>query len=531
MNYPNSSWNNEDILNPQSRFQAQEEETCLDKNLEVQSSYLLNLVAEEIKGELPSAIMANQEEENGVCERRNRTIMNMVQSLMSKSGLPKEFWPEAVNWSVHILNRSTTSPLPDLTPEEAWSGRRPAVDYFRIFGCITYAHVLDQKRSKLDDKGEKCIFLSVSDQSKAYRLYNPLTKKVIISRDVVFDEASTWSNTTDWRFNFSRSQDLPERHKTIGVKWIYKTKLKENGAVDKFKARFAAKGYKQEFGIEYQEVFVIVARMDTVRLVIALVAQNSWPIYQLDVKSAFLHGNLQEHVFIDQPLGYVKFGSEHKVYRLKKELYGLKQVPRAWCSRIDAYFLKEGFQKCPYEHTLYIKFGDGDFGLFYKKGDQTDLVGFTDSDYAGDLDDRKSTSGLVFMLGSGAISWSSKKQPIVTLSTTKVEYVAATSCACQAIWLRRIMEELELNQHKATSIYCDNNSAIKLSRNPILHGRSKQIHVRYNFLRNLVEDGTIELIYCRTEDQVADIFTKPLKVAAFSKPRKLLGVCSMQNSV
>ncbi|GLU00272.1 hypothetical protein SLE2022_176510 [Rubroshorea leprosula] len=430
-----------------------------------------------IKRQLTAAYTPQQ---NGVCERRNRTIMNMVRSLMSKSGLPKEFWPEAVNWSVHILNRSPTSPLPDLTPEEAWNGRRPAVDYFRIFGCIAYAHVPDQKRSKLDDKGEKCIFLGVSDQSKAYRLYNPLTKKVIISRDVGFDEASTWSWTeksgqqipadfengedltvqnsegqtsadlevsrqiaeeslpTEVEFStggslpttpelesgtssgpqrkkrrpawledyevtdlpqddvpvnhfslfvdcdpltyeeavkeekwqkamaeeigsIERNQtweltDLPEGHKTIGVKWIYKTKLKENGAVDKFKARLVAKGYKQEFGIDYQEVFAPVARMDTIRLVIALAAQNSWPIYQLDVKSAFLHGNLQEQVFVDQPPGYVKSGSEHKVYRLKKALYGLKQAPRAWYSRIDAYFLKEGFQKCPYEHTLYIKF-------------------------------------------------------------------------------------------------------------------------------------------------------------------------------
>ncbi|GKV21938.1 hypothetical protein SLEP1_g31860 [Rubroshorea leprosula] len=135
--------------------------------------------------------------------------------------------------------------------------------------------------------------------------------------------------------------------------------------------------------------------------------------------------------------------------------------------------------------------GTADFGLFYKKGDQTDLAGFTDSDYAGDLDDKKSTYGFVFMLGSGAISWSSKKQPIVTLSTTKAEYVAPTSCACQAIWLRRIMEELELNQHEATSIYCDNSSAIKLSRNPVLHGRSKHIHLRYHFLRNLLADCAV----------------------------------------
>ena len=92
---------------------------------------------------------------------------------------------------------------------------------------------------------------------------------------------------------------------------------------------------------------------------IALATKNSWPIFQLDVKSAFLHGDLEELVFINQPPSYVKFGNEHKVYRLKKALYGLKQAPRVWYNRIETYFLKEGFQKCPYEHTLFIKFEDG----------------------------------------------------------------------------------------------------------------------------------------------------------------------------
>lgn len=124
--------------------------------------------------------------------------------------------------------------------------------------------------------------------------------------------------------------DLPKGQKTIGVKWIYKTKLKENGEVDKHKARLVAKGYKQEFGVDYKEVFAPVARHDTIRLVIAMTTQNSWPIFQLDVKSAFLHGDLREEVFIDQPPGYVKLGNEHKVYKLKKALYGLKQAPRAW---------------------------------------------------------------------------------------------------------------------------------------------------------------------------------------------------------
>ena len=170
--------------------------------------------------------------------------------------------------------------------------------------------------------------------------------------------------------------------------------------------------------------------------------------------------------------------------------------------------------------------GTKDFGLFYKKGEKMELVGFTDSDYAGDQDDRRSTSGFIFMFGTGAVSWSSKKQQIVTLSTTEAEFIVATACACQAIWIRRILEELQVQQIGATTVFCDNNSAIKLSKNPVLHGRSKHIDVRYYFLRDLSNDGMINLVYCRSEDQVADIQTKPLKLAAFMKLRGLLGMCS-----
>lgn len=171
------------------------------------------------------------------------------------------------------------------------------------------------------------------------------------------------------------------------------------------------------------------------------------------------------------------------------------------------------------------------YGLFYKKGEKSNLFGFTDSGYAGDIDDRRSTSGYVFMLGSGAVSWSLKKQPIVTLSTTEAELVAATSRAYQAIWLRKILEELQLKQQGATSIYCDNSSTIKLSKNPVLHGRSKHIDVKYHHLRDLTKDGVIDLISCRSEDQVADIFTKPLKLPAFIKLQRLLGVGSIYNPI
>ncbi|PHT35803.1 hypothetical protein CQW23_23503 [Capsicum baccatum] len=122
---------------------------------------------------------------------------------------------------------------------------------------------------------------------------------------------------------------MPEGHNPIGVKWVYKTKTNKEGKVDKYKARLVAKGYKQKYGVDYDEVFAPVARIDTVRLLTALAAQNRWKIYQMDVKSAFLNGYLEEEVYIEQPPGYLKKGHEDKVYRLKKALYGLKQAPRA----------------------------------------------------------------------------------------------------------------------------------------------------------------------------------------------------------
>lgn len=168
--------------------------------------------------------------------------------------------------------------------------------------------------------------------------------------------------------------------------------------------------------------------------------------------------------------------------------------------------------------------GTQGLGIQYKRGGATELIGFVDSDYAGDVDDRKSTSGFVFMLGGGAIAWASKKQPIVTLSTTEAEFVSAAFGACQAIWLRNVLEEIGCRQEEGTLVFCDNSSTIKLSKNPVLHGRSKHIHVRYHFLREQVKEGTIRLDYCSTNDQVADIMTKAVKREVFEELRGRMGV-------
>ena len=174
----------------------------------------------------------------------------------------------------------------------------------------------------------------------------------------------------------------------------------------------------------------------------------------------------------------------------------------------------------------YLK-GTVNYGIHYKKGGDGELLAFTNSDYAGDMEDRKSTFGYVFLMSSSVVSWCSKKQPIVTLSTTKAEFVAATICACQGVWMKRILKELGYSDGGCTTVMCDNSSTIKLSKNPVMHGRSKHIDVRFHFLRNLTKEGTIELVHCGSQDQVADIMTKPLKLEDFQKLRKLLGVCEI----
>ena len=148
--------------------------------------------------------------------------------------------------------------------------------------------------------------------------------------------------------------------------------------------------------------------------------------------------------------------------------------------------------------------GTRNLGIFYKACEgKKELISYTDSDYARDLEDRKSTSGYVFMLEGGVISWALKKQPVVSLSITEAEFIAAALCACQCVWLRRILEHLEHCQEGATVLLCDNASTIKLSKNPVLHGKSKQIDVRFHFLRDLCNNGVIMLDYCSTKEQLA----------------------------
>ena len=149
--------------------------------------------------------------------------------------------------------------------------------------------------------------------------------------------------------------DRPTHKKTIGVKWVYRTKLNPDGSVNKHKARLVVKGYAQMFDVDFSETFTPIARLDTIRMLLALAAEKGWKIYQLDVKSAFLNGYLEEEIFVEQLEGFVVKGKEDKVYQLKKALYGLKQAPGAWYNMINTHLLGLGFKKSQSESTFYIR--------------------------------------------------------------------------------------------------------------------------------------------------------------------------------
>ncbi|RDX85713.1 hypothetical protein CR513_33058, partial [Mucuna pruriens] len=188
--------------------------------------------------------------------------------------------------------------------------------------------------------------------------------------------------------------DPPPNCKIVSVKWIFKTKLKETEEIDKFKARLVAKGYTQEEGINYKEIFSPVARLETIRTIVTLTTTKRWSIYQLDIKSAFLHGKINEDVYLEQPLGSLMYLTTTR----PNIAHSVSLINRFMDHPKDKHFLVA-------KRILRYLQGTQNLRIFYKAGGNEELLAYTDSDYTGDLDDRKSTSSYAFLLGGGVISW------------------------------------------------------------------------------------------------------------------------------
>nr|GEW62833.1 copia protein [Tanacetum cinerariifolium] len=231
----------------------------------------------------------------------------------------------------------------------------------------------------------------------------------------------------------------------------------------------------------------------------------------MDVKTAFLNGNLREKVYVSQPDGFVDPDNPNHVYKLKKSLYGLKEAPCAGVfinqSKYALESLKKyGFESCDPVDTPMVEKSKLDED---KEGKAVDPSHYRDADHAGCQDTRRSTSGSLQFLGDRLISWSSKSQKSAAISSMKSKYIALSGCCAQILWMRSQLTDYGLGFNKIP-MYYDNKSDIAVCYNNVQHSRSKHIDIRYHFIKEHVENGLIELYFVNTEYQLADLFTKAL---------------------
>nr|GEX23119.1 Gag-Pol polyprotein [Tanacetum cinerariifolium] len=279
---------------------------------------------------------------------------------------------------------------------------------------------------------------------------------------------------------------------------------------------------------------------------------KQFSMFQMDVKTAFLHGSLKEDVYVCQPEGFIDADHPRHIYKLKKALYGLKQAPKAWYDELSMFLLQNHFFKGTIDPTLFIRRfyddilvakptekhlkevkrifhylrGTVNMGLWYTKDSGFELTRFSVADYAGCKDTFKNTSGRAQFLGEKLVSWSSKKQDCTALSTAKVEYVSLSACCAQVLWMQTQLMDYDFHFNNIL-IYCDSKSAIAISCNPVQHSRTKHIAVRYHFIKEHVEKDTIELYFVKTDYQLADLFTKALPADRFNYLVCCLGMRSL----
>nr|GEV68543.1 retrovirus-related Pol polyprotein from transposon TNT 1-94 [Tanacetum cinerariifolium] len=237
------------------------------------------------------------------------------------------------------------------------------------------------------------------------------------------------------------------------------------------------------------ESFALVARIEAIRIFLAYAAHKSLSVFQMDVKTVFLHGSMKEDVYVCQPEGFIDADHPSHVYKLKKGSIWIKASTKG---------LDSGFK----------------------------LTEFSDADYARCKDTFKSTSGGAQFLGEKLVSWSSKKQDCMALLTAEAKYVSLSACCAQVLWMQTQLTDYGFH-FKKIPIYCDLKSAIVISCNPVQHSRTKHIAVCYHFIKEHVEKGTIELYFVKTDYQLADLLTKALPADRFNYRVRRLGIHSL----
>ncbi|KAL2933741.1 Retrovirus-related Pol polyprotein from transposon TNT 1-94, partial [Bienertia sinuspersici] len=483
--------------------------------------------------------------------------------------------------------------------------------------------------------------------------------------------------------------ELPKGKKAIGCKWLYKIKYNPDGSIERYKARLVVLGCNQKYGLDYEQTFAPVAKLTTVRSLLAVAALEDWTVIQMDVKNAFLHGDLDEHVYMKMPAGYTGWNSRiiedsvgvgaqsNLVCKLNKSLYGLKQAPRQWFTKLSSALKECGFLQSKTDYSMFIhedhssitvelvyvdnlliagndedhitkvkEFLSSNFymkdlgairyflgieidrshqgfflsqkkyaqdlikeygmnkakplrlplesnqklhmqagdplpsptdyqrlvgkliyltitrpdiayvvhvlcqfmhqpstvhmqaakrvlrylnhspeqGILLASNSAATLTAYTDSDWAGCPNTRKSTTRYCILLGASPISWKSKRQAVVARSSAEAEYRAMALTVCEVTWLTQLLKELGLKKLNPVTIQCDNRAALSIAANLVHHERTKHVELDCHFIRDKVSEGCIKTQYVPSERQVADLFTKPMSMAKQDHLLPKLGV-------
>ncbi|KAL0279471.1 UNVERIFIED_CONTAM: hypothetical protein PYX00_001019 [Menopon gallinae] len=275
-------------------------------------------------------------QQNGISERKNRTLLDMARCLLIQAGMKPSFWAEAVNTANYIRNRCPTS-AQNSSPYEILFGKQPYLGHMKEFGCDVFVKNNAPNKDKFQPRAQKMIFVGYSSQSKGYRVYDPNKNKFEDVRDVYFREG--------------RKRDNDEFEN------FYVHKPKPNGTEtgsDKYKARLVARGHTQRPGIDYDEIFAPVARYELIRTLLAIAVNEQMYVHQLDVVSAYTQGFLSDEVYMEQPEAFVDKKNKDHVCKLVRPLYGLKQSGREWYKRINDYLVNKGGMNAEGDPCIYV---------------------------------------------------------------------------------------------------------------------------------------------------------------------------------
>ncbi|KAK1692240.1 hypothetical protein QYE76_008937 [Lolium multiflorum] len=415
---------------------------------------------------------------NGVSERRNRTLLDMVRSMMSLTDLPLSFWSYALETAAFTLNRAPSKSV-ETTPYELWFNKKPKLSFLKVWGCEAYVKKLQP--DKLEPKAEKCVFIGYPKETIGYTFYHKSEGKIFVAKNGTFlekefltkevtgrkveldeidesilvdqssavpevvpvpptpateeandndhetsneetteprrstreratpdwydpclnvmivdnndedpatyEEAMMSPDSNKWQEAMKSEMgsmydnkvwtlvDLPDSRKAVENKWIFKRKTDADGNITVYKARLVAKGFRQIQGVDYDETFSPVAKLKSVRILLAIAAFFDYEIWQMDVKTAFLNGDIEEELYMVQPKGFVDPKNADKVCKLQRSIYGLKQASRSWNRRFDKVIKDFGFIQCHGEACIYKKVSGSSVAFLILYVDDILLIG------------------------------------------------------------------------------------------------------------------------------------------------------------